>query len=411
MSPDPAEAAPAEAPPIEASPIEALPVERADVVLAGGGLANSLIALRLKARRPDLRVVMLDRRAPGAVDPHTWSLFATDVAAEVWAWLAPLAAHRWDGYAVRFPAHTRTLSTPYASVTGAGLAARVAEALGGDLRLGVEVARLEPGGAVAADGRLFTAPLVIDGRGARPSDHLSLAWQKFVGLELRLAAPHGLVRPVVMDATVAQRDGYRFLYLLPFAPDVLLVEDTRYSAAGELDAARVEADALAYARAQGWTLAEVLRREQGVLPIVLGGDIEAYLAEADTGAAVSGLRAALFHPVTGYSLPQAAAFADAVAALPVLDTAAVRALARARARRLWREGGFLRALNRMLFLAAEPERRYRVLERFYRLPQPLIERFYAGRLSGLDQARILAGRPPVAMGRALKALPERAAFR
>ena len=52
-----------------------------------------------------------------------------------------------------------------------------------------------------------------------------------------------------------------------------------------------------------------------------------------------------------------------------------------------------------------------MLQRFYRLPQPLVERFYAGRPSLIDRARILAGSPPVPIGRALKALPETALAR
>ena len=61
----------------------------------------------------------------------------------------------------------------------------------------------------------------------------------------------------------------------------------------------------------------------------------------------------------------------------------------------------------MLFRAAIPEQRYKVLERFYRLPQPLIERFYAARSTGVDKARILTGRPPVPLGAALKCIAER----
>ena len=61
-------------------------------------------------------------------------------------------------------------------------------------------------------------------------------------------------------------------------------------------------------------------------------------------------------------------------------------------------------INRMMFQAAAPDARYRVLERFYRLPQPLIERFYANRLTVADQLRILAGKPPVPIGRALQAV-------
>jgi lycopene beta-cyclase len=58
----------------------------------------------------------------------------------------------------------------------------------------------------------------------------------------------------------------------------------------------------------------------------------------------------------------------------------------------------------MLYRAAKPEQRYRVLEHFYRLPQPLVGRFYAGRLTFRDKIRVLSGRPPVPVGRALLAL-------
>jgi lycopene beta-cyclase len=61
----------------------------------------------------------------------------------------------------------------------------------------------------------------------------------------------------------------------------------------------------------------------------------------------------------------------------------------------------------MLLRAADPPQRYRVLERFYRLPEPLIERFYAGRSTFGDRLRILAGKPPVALTRAFAAMMER----
>ena len=58
----------------------------------------------------------------------------------------------------------------------------------------------------------------------------------------------------------------------------------------------------------------------------------------------------------------------------------------------------------MLFRAAAPEHRYRVLEHFYRLDPGLIARFYAGRSTAADKMRILSGRPPVPVARALMAL-------
>ena len=48
--------------------------------------------------------------------------------------------------------------------------------------------------------------------------------------------------------------------------------------------------------------------------------------------------------------------------------------------------------------------RYRVIERFYRLGPGLVRRFYSGRSTLYDQARILAGKPPVPVGAAIKAI-------
>jgi lycopene beta-cyclase len=58
----------------------------------------------------------------------------------------------------------------------------------------------------------------------------------------------------------------------------------------------------------------------------------------------------------------------------------------------------------MLFLAADPAGRLRVFQRFYKLPRPLIERFYAGDLISADRFRLLVGRPPVPVGRAISAI-------
>jgi lycopene beta-cyclase len=386
-------------------PSPATDVVQAHVLLVGGGLASSLIALRLRRARPDLKIIMLERdqRIGGE---HTWCHFATDVTPEIAAWLGPLIVHDWSGYDVRFPKHRRTLTTHYRAITSARLHLVMSELLGEDAWFGVEAKEVRGDRVKLVDGRKLAAPLVIDARGPRRSSHLALGWQKFLGQEVRLAAPHGLSRPVVMDASVPQIDGYRFVYLLPLGPDRVLIEDTRYADAPALDRAQLAKDIAAYAAGQGWSIAEVVREEVGVLPIALAGDIDAYWAEAPDEAADAGLRAALFHPTTGYSLPDAARQAELIAALPALHTAAARAAITAMSKQAWADRAYYRLLNRMLFRAAEPTQRYKVLQRFYRLPQPLIERFYAGQATWRDKLRILAGKPPVPIGRALRCLSE-----
>lgn len=378
-------------------------VDRADwdVILVGAGLANGLIAWRLKTARPALRILVLEQGAAMGGN-HTWSFHDGDLTVAQRAWIAPLVAHRWASYEVQFPALTRTLASGYNSIASTDFARIVGAALGDALRLDTPVRAITPTTATLADGTVLRAGAVIDGRGVAPSPHVALGYQTFLGQELRLGAPHGLSAPVIMDATVAQDGGYRFVYVLPFSADTLLIEDTHYVDQGHIDPDRLRANIAAYAAARHWRIADVLREERGSLPITLAGDFAAYWRAQD-GQPCSGLRAGLFHPTTGYSLPHAVRLAERIAALDDLSAPALFAAIHAEAQQAWRSQGFFRLLNRMLFLAGRPEQRWSVMQRFYRLRAPLVTRFYAGRLTLLDKLRLVSGKPPVPVVEAMAA--------
>ena len=377
--------------------------QRADVVLVGGGLANSLIALRLRSLRPALKVILLERgRTIGG--QHVWSHFATDVDVTIAGWLRPLTVHRWAGYDVRFPAHARTLPTACRAITSERLHAAVTAALGDDAWLGAAVNVVGPHEVVLADGRRIVAGAVIDGRGPRKSRRLAVGWQRFVAQDLLLAAPHGLTRPILMDAAVPQADGGRFLQVLPLDAQRLLIQDTRYADSQALDPTRLRAGIADYAAAQGWSVVKVEREMQGVLPVALGGDIDAYWTESRSQLAEVGLRAALFHPTTGYALPDAARLAERIADLPRITSATVRACVEEQSKILWRRRRVLRLFNRLLFRACAPAERYRVLQRLHRLPVALIQRFHAARLTHGDKARLLIGPPPAPLAALIRAL-------
>ena len=372
-----------------------------DLILAGGGLANGLIAWRLRTQRPELRILLLEQDDHLGGN-HTWSFHASDLSNAERAWLAPLVSWRWPGYEVIFPDFRRTLDGGYCSILSDDFARVLEPALGTALRTGTRIASLHPTRVELANGEILHARAVIDGRGPAPTPDLALGYQTFLGQELQLKAPHGLDAPIIMDAGVAQQGGYRFVYVLPFGPDRLLIEDTHYIDAAARDPAQLRANIAAYAQARGWQIETVLREEQGALPIVLAGDIERFW-ERMHGQPCAGLRAGLFHFTTGYSLPHAVRLADAIAALPSFDAAMLFDAIRAQARAEWEKQGFFRLLNRMLFLAGSPDARWRVMQKFYQLPAPLIAHFYAGRLTLADKARILSGKPPVPVLQALAA--------
>ena len=350
----------------------------ADYVLVGGGLQNGLVALAVRARQPAARIVMIDR-GPVPGGNHTWCFHAADVGAGM-EWIDPIVATRWAGYHVAFPDLRRCIDSPYACVTSERLAAHVLREV--DY---VSANVTEVGANHVVAGEEFHAAAVIDARGPEQGTPSDCGWQKFLGQELRLAAPHDLDRPILMDATLPQTDGFRFMYVLPLAPDRLLVEDTYFSDTAYLDAAALRTEIAAYARR--WDVAAVEREEVGVLPLPWRAQ-----AAAASAPVIGGYAGGWFHPVTGYSFPIAARLAARIASVPAAELyrGALDELVAAHNRQL----GFALRLNKMLFHWFRPHRRFHVLERFYRLPEAVIRRFYALELTAIDRARILIGRPP-----------------
>lgn len=375
-----------------------------DVAIVGAGLAGGMIALALKAKHPALDVRLIDA-ATTVGGNHLWSFFGSDVAQADRSIVAPLVVHAWRGYDVAFPAHQRTIDATYYSIESTRLDREVRRVLPAHaLMLGRKVSGASATAVVLADGDRIEATGVIDARGPGDLSLLDLAWQKFLGRELALAVPHDSPRPMVMDATIPQIDGYRFVYCLPFSAERMFVEDTYYSDTPDLDIPVLGARIDAYVANRGWQVDGLIREESGVLPVAMGGDFEAYWRSGGARVAKAGMRAGMFHPTTGYSLPDAVRTAAMLAGLRDFSGAKLHDATHAMARATWKSRGFYRMLDTMLFRAAEPEERYRVLERFYRLSPALIGRFYAGRSTMTDKARVLTGKPPVPISRAVRAI-------
>ncbi len=297
-----------------------------DLVLCGGGLQSSLIVAALYGHRAapaagpgSPRLAVLEAGRIGG--NHTWSFYESDLSAAMLCCVAP----------------RRAVLDMCAALGDATVCERT------------PVRALTPHRATLHDGRVLPAAVLLDARGAEPPP-VECGYQKFYGEEITLRAPHALACPIVMDATVDQDDGFRFMYVLPLGARRILLEDTSFSDSAELDIDDRRSRIVAWMRSHGWHPQALERSEQGVLPMPL----HAAAPPPDDGIIRGGYRGGWFHPGTGYSLPLAAELAELVELVATSSPAALpAAVARARRRRC-RRARICLFLNRLLFRGYPP---------------------------------------------------------
>jgi len=368
-----------------------------DFVIVGGGLQGCLLAHAVAHHRPAAGVLLVERGSD-LCGNHTWSFHESDIPEQARAWFDPLVTYRWPGYRVRFPGLSRRVGIPYATISADGLRAatlRLAGAAkrrtGGGLmiRTGETCEIVSPTCGQLGDGCRVAAATVIDcrGRAAAPGPPRGAGYQSFIGHEFRVGQRWPAAEPTVMDVREDQARGFEFLYELPFGPDRVLLEYTRFGDEPACDEARAEALINTRLSEAGVNVAERLRTERGCLPMPYSAP-----ARTSDAAVAGGYAGGWYHAATGYSMPLAVRFADLVArAAP--ERLAEELAAAAAADSLRR--GFARFLNRLLFCLVTPGDRWKIFRRFYRvLSEDRIARFYAHRFTIADAARIVIGWPP-----------------
>ena len=386
------------------------------MVILGAGLSGLLTAWRCLELNPKLKITLIDANSEIAGD-HTWSFNLNDIDTELQKWVRPFIAHQWDAYDVKFPTRQRTLNITYCTGNSETLKSCVRPLIDSgrlSLKLNSRVQDIGEDIVFLEGGEEIQSALILDARGFEPNPERYLGYQKFVGHVIRTEQPHGVERPIIMDATVPQLGGYRFVYCLPYSDTELLVEDTYYTDGADMKSQEVDARIRDYIESQlNITSYEVARRETGILPITIA-------IKPDVYAPMSiGIRGGYYHAVTGYSFPDAAKVADKLAHQILslvnggqkITNRNLQLAMQNMQREHYSAERFFRLLNRMLFRAAKPQERYMVLQRFYGLGEGLIERFYASDLTWRDKVRILIGKPPVPVFKALQNLSESAFIR
>jgi lycopene beta-cyclase len=128
-----------------------------DLILAGGGLANGLLAYRLSQQRPELRLLLIEAGSTLGGN-HTWSFFGSDLTAAQARWMTPLVEYRWPNYDVVFPGLRRRLHTEYATFTSQRFHKVLMEALGDAVMLNADIQTVAPDAVVLGSGERFEPP-------------------------------------------------------------------------------------------------------------------------------------------------------------------------------------------------------------------------------------------------------------
>jgi lycopene beta-cyclase len=360
------------------------------IIILGGGLWGGLLAYRLQGQRPDIPFILVEKNSQLGGE-HTWSFHGPDLSSDALLWIKPFLSASWDGYEVAFPSYHRRFSSTYHSIRS--------EKFHQVLQEKVPSERIRLSSELSLDTALKEAEFVIDARGL-PA-HAKAGYQKFLGLELELIKPHDMSLPLIKDASVEQKDGYRFIYYLPWMQNRILIEDTRYSTSPEFNQEELRSDLEKEILKRGWEVSKILRQETGCLPIPLT------MLPKENRKGVIDL-GGIYHDTTGYSLPFATRLIEKLIGLPVFTEDEVQKTVHEFRTKLERQRKFFRLLNRLMFEATQENQRYKMLEFFYRHRPALIERFYAGKLRLRDYASFFLGKPPVSIIRAWKVFSKEA---
>ena len=224
---------------------------RNGILIAGGGLAGSLAALAMAKLRPDVPLLIVEESERFG-DSHVRLFARSELEPDELDLVAPLADMDWPGYYVAFPGFSRNLKSEQSAIGQDAIhAAMIATLDPKQYRLGTKVVAVREDALVLDGGETIKAEGAIDARGAANLSMLELLYEARLERDYQLKAPHRVDRPVLIDATVDQAGGLRFVRCVPLGETRLLVSDICLSERAQPDdqaGARLDA----YLAARGW---------------------------------------------------------------------------------------------------------------------------------------------------------------
>lgn len=345
------------------------------IIIVGGGLWGSLLALRLKQQLPGTNFKLYEPSSTLG-EGQSLSFHQSDLSAEAYKWLKPFITHQWKKYQVEFPKFQKIIENTFCTIDSRDFDQKLKEVLGSE--------NVIFNSDISLEEALIEGSYVIDTR--NNGYFKAQGYQKSMALQVRVTGVHSLAMPMTVDATVEQKNGFRYLQYLPLDDSRLLIKDIRYSTSPTLYDEYFEEDIIADMRIRGLEPLEVLNREHDFRKVPL----DEYMPETD-GRVIR--LEGFYHDTTGDVLPDAVRLIDLMVKTSFRYGELKEVL---KAYQLERESKkrVLRAFNRVLYQKTTPcPGRYQFMQLLYQLPQPLREKFYAGDIEVMDIVKTFLGKP------------------
>jgi lycopene beta-cyclase len=384
---------------------------RSDVIIVGGGFAGTITALKLLAAKSDRHIILVDA-AEKLAGHHTWFFHESELSTtESLSWLAPLISKEWAECSYQFPRFSNSRSGRCFAIRSEDLRRVAQERLGDDIYVKNRATRLSESHVELESGRIIAARCVLDASGMptvnqEGSTEAFAGYQKSISLEVDLESRHGLVAPVMIDATCPQLDGFRYYQLFPWSETRLQVSEIYYSDSPEINRERIFRAIRSFINRKGWTIKNEIREETRVIRLPL---TSSYLTTSVGGDALPiGRHGGYFHATLGSSVADSIQIAEFLATIDDLTTQNARYNLLLLRRPWQKRQRFFRLINRWMFYATEPALRYVLMQKIIEQREDVIQRFASSQTTLIDRYRLLRTFPPAPWERLLRCFSEKA---
>ncbi|MFI4819042.1 MAG: lycopene beta-cyclase CrtY [Enterobacterales bacterium] len=357
-----------------------------NIIFIGLGLSNGLIAIRLKQHFPDLDILLIEKNLNININ-KTWSFNFTDINLIKNNWIFPIIDNFWNKYIVNFKNYRRIINTEYLTITSYKFYKFIIKYFEKKILFKYVVSILSDHSVKLNNNIILNADIIFDGRGYKKNNNKNLCFQFFFGQEFKLNKYHNIKNPTIMDSTISQKYGYRFLYILPISPYSFIIEDTIYLNSKNLNIKINNNNIFKYIVKNKFNLNKILREEKGKIPIYLYDNFNIFIKNIKIPC--SGLRAGLLNNTTGYSFKYSIFLSNKISKINKFTSYYLNKLIINISYKIWNDNLFLRILNSIFFYKNVFFKKKNIIKNFYKLSDNLINNLFSCKLNLFEKIKIL----------------------